>query len=159
MTETPERLVARLQSEGEKTLEFFRRLTPQQWELPVYSDGGCWSVRQILAHFVAAERGIAALIQNVLDGGEGAPADFDLNAYNERKVSQMEGESIPSLLEQFAAQRRASIQLVAHLSAQDLLRQGRHPWLGAATLEEIIQLLYRHNQIHQREIRKALSVE
>jgi len=159
MAETPERLVARLQGEGEKTLEFFRRLTPQQWELPVYSDGGCWSVRQILAHFVAAERGIYKLIQNVLDGGEGAPADFDLNAYNERKVSQLEAETISSLLEQFAAQRRASAQLVARLSAQDLLRQGRHPWLGMAALEEIIQLLYRHNQIHQREIRKALSGE
>lgn len=159
MAETPERLVARLQSEGEKTLEFFRRLPPQHWEAPVYSDGGCWSVRQILAHFVAAERGIAALIQNVLDGGEGVPEDFDLNAYNERKVSQLEAETIPSLLEQFAAYRQASIQLVARMEAQDLLRQGRHPWLGVAALEEIIQLLYRHNQIHQREIRKALNVE
>jgi hypothetical protein len=43
------------------------------------------------------------------------------------------------------------------LSADDLVKTGRHPWLGIAPLEDMIQLLYRHNQIHQRDIRKLLA--
>jgi hypothetical protein len=35
-----------------------------------------------------------------------------------------------------------------------LLHQGRHPFLGRAPLSEIIKIIYRHNQIHLREIRQ-----
>ena len=47
--------------------------------------------------------------------------------------------------------------VVAHMTPEDLPKVGRHPFLGAAPLEDIIKLLYRHNQIHQRDVRRLLS--
>lgn len=159
MTETPERLSARLRSEGEKTLEFFRALPSDCWETGVYSDGGQWTVRQLLAHFVSAEAGMNELIRVILAGGAGAPEDFDIDLYNQRRVDRLQALSPAELLDQFVERRQASAQMTDGLSAADLTRTGRHPWMGIAPVEDILKLLYRHNQIHQRDIRKALSTE
>jgi hypothetical protein len=61
------------------------------------------------------------------------------------------------LIEQFRQERENCIALVHRLSQEDLQKSGRHPWLGVAPVEEIVKLLYRHNQIHLRDIRKALA--
>lgn len=157
MAETPQRLVERLSDEGRKSIDFFKDLRPEQWEISVYSEGSRWSVRQVLAHFVSAERAFSLLIRDVLEGGEGAPEGFDIDRFNEGQVSKM-GSLLPlDLLAQFEESRRTSIELVAHLQTDDLVKVGRHPFLGQAALEDIIKLLYRHNQIHQRDIRKSLS--
>lgn len=157
VNETPLFLSERLLQEGQKTLEFFQRLSLDQWGQMIYTDGAEWRVRDVLAHFVAAEDGIRRLIENILAGGGGSPLDFGLDAYNQRKVSGLKDTPEVELMQRFAALRRQSAELVASLSQDDLARVGRHPWLGAATLGEIIKLLYRHNQIHQRDIRKALG--
>lgn len=156
MPETSTRLAERMRREGQKTLEFFRSLPEESWEQPVYSDGAAWSVRRLLAHFVAAEAGMLALARNVLAGGGGVPEDFDLNAYNERKAAALDGEPIPALLAQFDALRRENADLVDGLSEDGLQRQGRHPWLGVVPLEEVFKLLYIHNQIHQRDVRSVV---
>jgi hypothetical protein len=49
--------------------------------------------------------------------------------------------------------------MVAEMDNNDLEIQGRHPFLGVAPLSDIIKLIYRHNQIHIREIRKTLTEE
>jgi hypothetical protein len=157
MPDTPEFLSERLRDEGAKTLAFFRALTPQQWETPVYTEDAHWSVRHVLAHFVAAESGITRLVENILAGGQGTPEDFDLNAYNERKVNALKEASREELLEKFSQLRQLSSTLVRGLHPEDLAKSGRHPWLGPASLGEIVKLMYRHNQIHQRDIRKAFE--
>ena len=80
MVETPEHLIERLRTEGEKTHEFFCRLTPDQWNLTLYTDVACWTIRQLLAHFVATEKAFSQLIEDILKGGSRAPEDFDINA-------------------------------------------------------------------------------
>lgn len=157
MPETLERLVNRLTEEGQKTEDFFRRLTPDQWNYCLYTDGAQWTVRQVFAHFTITEAGIRALMINILAGHEGVPEDFDLNGYNERKVASLEHVPTTDLLDKFRAERQATIEWLRGLSPNNLLKTGRHPWLGVAPVEEMIQLLYRHNQIHQRDIRKALA--
>ena len=157
MPETTERLSKRLTEEGQKTLQFFETLSPAQFERRLYADGAQWTVRQVLAHFSLTEAGIRALMQSILIGGGGVPQDFDINIYNERKVRDL-GELAPyELLTRFQAERQATINWLNGLSAEELLNTGRHPWLGIAPLDEMIQLLYRHNQIHQRDIRKLLA--
>ena len=131
-----------------KTLEFFRALTPGQLEQAVYTDGSVWSVRALLSHFVASEWAMRRLMENILDGGAGTPEDFDIDRYNERKVSQLKDSPVEELLQQFSELRIASASLVARMSPEDLRRTGRHPFLGMTDLEEIIKLLYRHLQIH-----------
>lgn len=157
MPETPERLVERLTTEGQKTLDFFRALTPELWDLQVYTSGSQWNVRQVLAHFVSAEAAFNLLMEDILQGGSGAPEGFDIDGFNEQDVTRLNSSSPSALLDQFTAQRHRSTQRVAHMCIEDLHKVGRHPFLGEAPLEEIIKLLYRHNQIHQRDVRKLLS--
>ena len=157
MPDTPEFIAERMQAEGAKTLAFFHTLTPRQWEASVYTEGALWTVRDVLAHFVAAESGITRLVEHILAGGDGAPEDFDLNAYNERKVNALRETTLEELFEQFSRYRQVSSSLVRGLSQEALEKIGRHPWLGIATLREIVKLMYRHNQIHQRDIRKAFE--
>jgi hypothetical protein len=159
MSDSPDRLAERLRAEGEKTLEFFRVLDPQRFDLTVYSEGSCWSIKQILAHFLSTEIAIKQLMEYILHGGPGVSQDFDIDAYNERRVAILNGTAVDQLLNQFEIQRQSSVEFVAGLEDEDLLKTGRHPFLGIAPLEEIIKLLYRHNQIHQRDIRRALSAE
>lgn len=154
MAETPQRLVDRLLQEGEKTRQFFEAIPAADWDLQVYSEGGQWRIRQVLAHFVTTEASIQKLIKNIQDGGEGAPLDFDIDRFNESRVSRLEGTLPSELISQFCELRQQTAQLVACLNPDDLQRTGRHPFLGVTSLEDIIKLMYRHNQIHQRDIRK-----
>lgn len=157
MYDTPERLVERLSSEGEKTQEFFSALLPGQWERTLYTDGGRWSVRQVLAHLVGAEVGMRQLMENILAGSPGVPEDFDLDAYNERRVERLDNVPADELLQRFTAQRQVTIDFVSCLEVEDLRKSGRHPFLGKTSLEDIVKLMYRHNQIHQRDVRKLLT--
>jgi hypothetical protein len=157
MPETPERLANRLADEGQKSQQFFSALSADQWERTLYTEGAQWSVKQVLGHFVITEVGIRALMANIVAGGAGAPQDFDLNAYNERQVATLADATPDDLLAKFGFERRATVDWVRGLSSADLLRTGRHPWLGIAPLEDMIQLMYRHNQIHQRDIRKLFA--
>ncbi len=136
---------------------FFRALTTQQLEQTLYTDGACWSVRQVLAHLVAAELSMTRLVESIVAGGAGSPEDFDLNRYNEHKVAGLEGVPVGQLLEQFAAARQGSAALARRLSPEDLQKTGRHPFLGVAPVSDILKLMYRHNQIHQRDIRNVLT--
>lgn len=157
MADTPQHLVDRLLAEGEKTHRFFKAIPESGWDLQVYSEGGQWSICQILAHFVVTEASIQKLIKNILDGGEGASPDFDINRYNESHVNRLEGTLPPELLQQFMELRHQTAQMVTQINPDDLKRSGRHPFLGIASIEEIIKLMYRHNQIHQRDIRKRIN--
>jgi hypothetical protein len=157
MPDTPEWLAERLRAEGQKTETFFCGLAPSHWGQAVYSEGACWDVRSLLAHFVATESSILRLVKNILDGGPGAPEGFDINAYNERKVGQLQDITVEDLLVKFRENRQETAGLVSQLSLSDLARTGRHPFLGDTAVLEILKLLYRHNQIHQRDIRNVLS--
>jgi hypothetical protein len=157
MPETPERLANRLTDEGQKTEQFFTALTPAQCNRTLYVDGAQWTVLQVLAHFVITETGIRSLMQHILAGGNGVSQDFDIKLYNESSVSKLAEVNCEELLARFHVERLATIDWLRGLDLEDLQKTGRHPWLGVAPLEEMIQLLYRHNQIHQRDIRKLLA--
>jgi hypothetical protein len=157
MSDVSQHLSDRLRSEGQRTLEFFEDLTPEQWDLVVYSEGTGWVVRQVLAHFVSSEAGMTLLVKDILSGGAGSPEDFKLNEYNERRVAKLEDRSTAALMSEFKEKREATARMVAEMNEADLQRSGRHPFLGIAKVEDIIKLMYRHNQIHQREIRKVLG--
>lgn len=152
------KLVERLTQERDKTVQFFRQLTPANWELLIYTEGAGWRVRDVLAHIVSAESGMRRLLANILQGDPGAPEDFDLDGYNQRKVKQLQDRPVDELLDRFLALREKTIRLVESLSREDLQRQGRHPFLGVASVEDIIKLIYRHVQIHLRDIRRAITL-
>ncbi len=157
MADTPEYLASRLESEGEKTTAFFISLPPAAWGQAVYTGPESWSVHQVVAHLVSAEAAFTRLLEDIRSGGAGAPDDFDIDAYNQGEVAALAGIAPSELLQRFRCYRQENVTLVAKMSPSDLLKRGRHPFLGITELVEIIKLLYRHNQIHQRDVRRALA--
>ncbi|MDW8276918.1 MAG: maleylpyruvate isomerase N-terminal domain-containing protein [Anaerolineales bacterium] len=157
MSETAAFLAERLAAEGEKTAAFFEALSPQDWQALVYSESEAWTIRSLLAHFVSAEQGFLNLFQDILAGGFGAQESFDIDGYNAEE--QRKTAHVPSheLLVQFRAARAQMVALVASLTPEDLQKQGRHPFLGVTTLAEMVKMVYRHNQIHLRDLRKRGS--
>lgn len=151
------KLVNRMSIEGKKTENFFRGIQDGYWDLEVYSEGAKWRIRDILSHLVGAEDGMARLIQNVLDGGEGTPEDFNLDAYNERKAREISSVDPLMLIERFENYRKETVSLISRMTVPSLDLSGRHPWLGEARIEDILKLMYRHALIHQRDIRKKIK--
>ncbi len=157
--DTSEHIATRLQEEAQKVVDFFSNRPAEFWQQTIYTDGAHWTARQVLAHFVEAEGSIMRLAENIRGGGPGSPEDFDLNSYNERHVSRLDGVPPDELLARFTEQRRNTVQLVRQFTPEDLEKCGRHPWLGMTTIGEILKMIYRHNQIHIREMRQVFKAE
>lgn len=157
MSETPQFLAERLKVEGAKMYAIFAALTPEQWQAEVYTEGETWTIRNVLAHFVTAERAFVQLFENIRDGGSGASEDFDIDRYNASQQKKSQQATPQELLQQYAGVRKEMIDLVSAMTADDLQKQGRHAFLGVTTLTEMIKMVYRHNQIHLRDLRKIIS--
>jgi uncharacterized protein (TIGR03083 family) len=157
MSEEFLRIKRRLSENGHKTLTYFETLEPEHWQQQVYTTGSCWSVRHVLAHFACTERALVRLMQDSLGGGSGVPADFDIDAFNEREVAAREERPREQLIEDFRQARAASVSFVEGLSPEDLPRRAGHPWFGEMQVRDMLKLMYRHNMIHLRDVRKALE--
>lgn len=150
-------LAEKLESEGKRFVAFFGGLTDAQWRAEVYTEGTVWTVRHVLAHFVASERGLVKLFEQIRQGGAGAREDFSIDRYNASQQEKTKDLTPQELLEQYKSVRADSVRWVLGLQEADLERTGRHPFLGQTTLREMIKMLYLHNQIHYRDLKKALT--
>ena len=150
-------LADKLQSEGEKFFVLFAGLTDDQWQKEVYTEGETWTIRNVLAHFVTSERGLVKLFERIRATGEGSPDDFSIDRYNASQQEKTKDLSTQELLEQYKAVRDDSVAWTLSLEESDLEKQGRHPFLGMTTLREMIKMLYLHNQIHYRDMKKVLK--
>lgn len=148
---------SRLTDEGESVLAFFRGLDEADWKRRVYTEGSQWTVRQVLCHFVSVENGFLRLARNILDGGEGAPEGMDIDEFNEREVGAMAGRTPADLLPEFERRRAEMVTLVRGMSDADFDREGRHPFFGRSSLEKLLKLVYRHNMMHLRDVRRVLT--
>jgi hypothetical protein len=157
MTDTPDFLSDRLRFEGEKALVFFQSLDDASWQIVVYTEGSEWTARNILAHFLTAERGFLHIFQDILNGGSGVRQDFDIDRFNLAKQNETEHLSRSDLLREFQSVRVEMASFVSALTIEDLQREGRHPFLGVTTLAEMIKMIYRHNQIHIRDLRRLIK--
>ncbi len=149
----------RLRDEGDKLLAIFESLTPAQWQLVIYTDGMTWTIKDVLAHQISAEGEFQYYGRDVLNGGKGAPEDFNLNAFNNREVAKKADRTPDQLLADFRTMRQTTIDLVAEIRDDQFALQGRHPFFGMMTIEDLFKLIYRHNMMHARDIRKALEAE
>ena len=156
MSETLE-LADKLKTEGEKFARIFSELTDDQWQTEVYTEGETWTIRNVLSHFVTSERGLVQLFERIRLTGEGAADDFSIDRYNTSQQQKTKDMSSQELLEQYQAVRADSVAWTLSLSETDLEKQGRHPFLGKTTLREMIKMLYLHNQIHYRDMKKVLK--
>ena len=150
-------LADKLKSEGEKLYAIFAGLTDEQWQTEVYTEDQTWTIRNVLAHFVTSERGLIRLFERIRTGGEGAADDFSIDRYNARQQEKTQKLSPQELLEQYKTIRADSVAWTLSLQESDLDIEGRHPFLEMTTLREMIKMLYLHNIIHYRDMKKVLK--
>jgi len=146
----------RLKDEGEKTVDFFEALPAEDWDKQIYLTGSEWRVREVLAHFISAERAYQVYLQDVLQGGRGAPDSLDIDQFNEAEVSSMQGTPT-ELMDTYKQVRQDTLQFTAGLEDADLTRTANHPWFEGKDVGWYLKLLYRHNTMHRMDIRKSLK--
>ena len=152
-----ELILKRLQEEGQKVAAYFRTLSEGQFAQQVYTTGPEWNVRNVLAHLASAEHYLGVLVKEILAGGPGAPDDFVIDDFNAIQVAGLADLPVAGLIRQFEASRAANVEVVRGMSDGDFDRIGRHPWFGRVPLENMLKLVYRHNMLHERDIRRALE--
>lgn len=152
-----QKLTHKLEQETRKTQDFFSALPEEAWELQIYADGEQWSVRQVLAHIVEVERSKLLLFRNIRDGGAGVTNKFDIDEHNAIEVAKLEHLSPPELMAAFQERRMAVLEFVRGLTSEALTgRAGKDPFLGQATLAEMLRIHYMHVNLHIRDIRKLI---
>ena len=149
-------LAARLEKGRQKTFEILNALTPEQWQKPLY-DEPSWQVRNLLAHFVSAEKQLLALAQDVASGGPGAPPDLDIDQNNANEQRRLEGQLPSTLLGLLDEERRQTIEWSRSLDSDQLDRIGRHPVLGEVNVEAMIMAIYGHQLLHMRDLSRLLG--
>jgi len=147
----------RLRDEGDKLIKTFEGLSPGQRSLTIYTDGMEWTLTDLLAHLGSAERAFLFYGRDILKGGEGAPEGFDIDSFNNGEVGGLRERSYDQLLDDLRAVRRETIDLVGQIADADFARQGRHPFFGQMTIDEMFKLIYRHNMMHMRDLRRAIG--
>jgi uncharacterized protein (TIGR03083 family) len=152
-----ELILNRLQEEGRKTAAYFRTLSETDLAERVYTTGPGWQARDVLAHFVSAEQTLTLYGRQVLAGGSGAPEDFVIDEFNAIEVAGLRGRAPGDLVAQFETARAATAAMVTEMTEADFDRVGRHPWFGRVPLEQMLKLVYRHNMLHERDVRRALE--
>lgn len=150
-------LADKLQAEGDKFTALFAGLADAQWQAEVYTEGETWTLRNVLSHFVTSERGLVRLFEQIRLGGTGAADDFSIDRYNAAQQQKTKDLAPQQLLEQYKEVRADSVAWTLSLSESDLDKQGKHPFLGMTSIREMIKMLYLHNQIHYRDMKKVLG--
>lgn len=150
-------ILKRLQDEGRKTAAYFRGLPAGDFGQPVYTTGPQWRVRDVLAHFVSAEQTLQFYGREVLGGGSGAPDDFVIDEFNATQVAGLRDVPPDSLVGQFETARAGTAEMVAGMADADFDLIERHPWFGRVPLEQMLKLVYRHNMLHERDVRRAIE--
>jgi hypothetical protein len=150
-------LADKLKSEGERFYSLFSGFSDNQWTSEVYTEGETWTIRNVLAHFVTSERGLLKLFERIRTTGEGAAEDFSIDRYNAAQQQRTKDLTPQELLEQYRAIRADAVAWTLSLSAEDLEKVGRHPFLGMTTIREMLKMLYIHNLTHYRDMKKILK--
>jgi uncharacterized protein (TIGR03083 family) len=157
MTDRRNAIAAELETGLSETVALFRSLNPADLLIQVYSDGNRWTVRQVLAHFIAIEGSMQKLFRNMLSGGPGAPPDFDFERFNRTQTPKLDGLALEELIARFIAVRRETVRIVKEMNEEELDREGLHAFHGRGRLERFIRWAHEHVRLHEADVRRALG--
>ncbi len=157
MADRRQAMISELEKAAEEAVVFFTALTPAQLKRPVYTESIQWNVRQVLAHLVTIEKSMHWLFRNLLDGGPGAPEDFDIDRFNRSQPAKLDHLALADVIDQFRGVRTETIAIVAGMTDADLNREGRHPFHGHGRLERFIRWAYEHQRFHINDVRQVLD--
>lgn len=116
-----------------------------------------WCARDVVGHLIHGEdTDWIPRARWIIEHGARQPfPPFDRFAQNVRFV----GRTLESLLDEFAAKRRASLVALAALALTpaDLARRGQHPALGEATLGQLLATWVAHDLTHITQLARVMA--
>lgn len=130
-----------------------------RWETQVYSDGAAWNVRQLLIHIAISDMGMLKNMQNIAQGVESVPADFDINRYNQRSVEKRAEMTIAEARASLEQSRAATEAWLETIEDATLEITGRHPSLHILSIAQMLKVMSNHEQDHARDIANVLKIE
>jgi DinB superfamily len=112
---------------------------------------GEWSAQEALTHLRDVVVHVYGLrIRRLLYENDPVFADFDEEGY--RRASLGRGEAIGDLLGTIVAEHEQLARLLATLPDADWSREGRHPTLGAMSIEFLARRVAEHAEEHAAQI-------
>jgi hypothetical protein len=147
-----EKLITRLERGLNKSNEILDALDHDRWQEPVEGESDGWTVKDLVAHFIVSEEHLLMIAKDIAAGGEGAPEDIDIDAFNEDQLARQPDRTPVELQALLGDIRETTIDWVAEQDDETLDRVGRHPTLGDSSVETIIFSIYGHQLLHMREL-------
>ncbi len=157
MSDRKQAIIAELEKAAAETVDFYTVLSPAQLGRPVYTEAIQWNVRQVLAHLVTIEKSMHWLFRNLLEGGPGAPEDFDIDRFNRSQPAKLGHLTLAELIERFREVRAETVAITNAMADTDLDREGRHPFHGHGRLERFVRWAYEHQRLHEEDVRRAIG--
>jgi hypothetical protein len=137
-------------------LDALLRGLPDEW-IAAHEGPGTWSPYDVVGHLIHADRtNWLTRARVILEHGEDRGFDpFD----REGQFAASAGRTLASLLDEFAAVRRHSLDELTtlHLTDAELDRRGRHPDFGVVTLRELLATWVAHDLDHIIQIARVLG--
>lgn len=135
-------------------LDALLRTLPQAW-IHVHEGDTTWSPFEVVGHLILGERtNWMPRARIILDRGASQVFD-EFKRYP--KFAHADQRTLPSLLDEFAAARTDSLQLLRQIQPADLDRQGQHPALGVVTLRQLLSAWVVHDLDHLSQISRVLA--
>jgi len=139
----------------EELLEVIGQLDTADWDRPVQSAEGGWTVKQAMLHLATSESGQIGTGKAIAAGQPTVPDDFDLNRYNNRQVEKNKDKQPAEILFGMAESRQKLLAFLDEASAEDLDKRGKHARGDVISLEQLFYRIGEHEAGHTAEIKKA----
>lgn len=137
-------------------LDALLRGLPDAWTRANEGDG-TWSACDIVGHLIYCERtDWLPRAKIILEFGDARPFDpFDRMGH----IEDMQGKSLPALLDEFARRRSENLVELRALNLQphDLTRRGSHPSLGQVTLSQLLAAWAAHDLNHLHQLGRVMA--
>ena len=137
-------------------LDALLRGLPEGW-VAANEGADTWSPFDVVGHLIHGERtDWMPRVRMIVQHGETQAFEkFDRFA----QFAASRGRTLASLLDEFAALRRASLRDLASLglTGEDLDRRGQHPAFGAVTLRELLSTWVAHDLDHLVQVARVLA--
>jgi cob(I)alamin adenosyltransferase len=137
-------------------LSLVESLEEGQWKAKVFSEEADWTVLDLLRHVTDSEASMTGLMELIRNGGEGVPADFDLQRWNARRVEKSRNKILVDLERELTTNRTRLLEFLDSLEDADWTKSGRHGSLRILSIEETLNLIADHESSHLEDMRRAI---
>jgi uncharacterized damage-inducible protein DinB len=150
----PADLLRPLEGQREETLRIVESLDSE--DLDRCDRGTGWTVRQLFAHLVSAELGMAFVIRRALDGDLMHLSPEERDAFNDAQVEDCADWDAARIASQLKGARATLREVFSEMTEDDIDRQVRWPEWPARTIRTSIPYMLEHEDAHLDQVRSAL---